>query len=380
MRKAMPPKPRVRMTFLSEDTMNKQALINHVALLLDASSSMSPHSQTVVEVADALVRELATKSQELDQETRISVYTFNDYKFDNIFYDKDVLRLPSLKGRYIARGCTPLIASTTNVIADLEKTATLYGDHAFLLYVLTDGQETQYSHHNGGSGRIAELRERIRRLPENWTLATFVPDREAVRAAEAFGFEGGNIALWNPTGKMEEVGRKITDTTRSFMTQRSLGVRGSRSIFVDAEKLTDTAVKSLDSLRPGQYRIAVVCAEDCNTRMATANNKRVVEIQPFIEKITKRPYQLGEAFYQLIKSEEVQDSKEVLIQDRKSLVLYGGADARRLLGLPKVGDVRLRPTEHPKYDIYVQSTSVNRKLLEGQKVLVLSVKAVGVHV
>ncbi|MEU3878202.1 hypothetical protein AB0E87_30690, partial [Streptomyces sp. NPDC029704] len=86
-----------------------QNYINHVALVLDASSSMSHLSQKVVEVADQQIAYLARRSQELDQETRVTVYVFAD-KVECVIYDKDVLRMPSLKQLYRVGGMTALLA------------------------------------------------------------------------------------------------------------------------------------------------------------------------------------------------------------------------------------------------------------------------------
>ena len=47
-----------------------QNYINHIALVLDASGSMSHLSSAVVQVADNQVQYLAARSKELDQETR----------------------------------------------------------------------------------------------------------------------------------------------------------------------------------------------------------------------------------------------------------------------------------------------------------------------
>jgi hypothetical protein len=58
--------------------MSGENYINHVALVLDASSSMSSHRSTVVKVADEQIKHLARRSTELDQETRVTVYAFAD--------------------------------------------------------------------------------------------------------------------------------------------------------------------------------------------------------------------------------------------------------------------------------------------------------------
>lgn len=53
-------------------------IINHIALVLDSSSSMSGLASRLVQVVDAKIKHLATLSEELGQETRVSIYTFSD--------------------------------------------------------------------------------------------------------------------------------------------------------------------------------------------------------------------------------------------------------------------------------------------------------------
>jgi hypothetical protein len=49
--------------------------------------------------------------------------------------------------------------------------------------------------------------------------------------------------------------------------------------------------------------------------------------------------------------------------------MYSGSDARTLIGLPTSGNARLHPGNHGNYDIFIQSTSINRKLVGGTGVL-----------
>jgi hypothetical protein len=71
----------------------------NVARVLDRSGSMAHLADQVVKVADNQIAYLAKRSKELDQETRVTVYTFGNTT-ECLFYDKDVLRMPSLKGHY----------------------------------------------------------------------------------------------------------------------------------------------------------------------------------------------------------------------------------------------------------------------------------------
>lgn len=81
------------------------------------------------------------------------------------------------------------------------------------------------------------------------------------------------------------------------------------------------------------------------------------------------PFVKGRGFYQFTKSEDVQDYKEIILKDKNTGDMFVGARARILLGLPGTGTVRIRPSHLDKYVPYVQSTSVNRKLIGGTEFL-----------
>jgi uncharacterized protein with von Willebrand factor type A (vWA) domain len=119
-----------------------QNYINHIAFVIDKSGSMSGIINQVVQVFDNQIQHLAARSRELNQETRVSVYLFDD-RVECLLFDMDVMRMPSLASHYHASGGTALIDSTLQALSDLSLTPQKYGDHAFLIYALTDGQERQ---------------------------------------------------------------------------------------------------------------------------------------------------------------------------------------------------------------------------------------------
>jgi hypothetical protein len=334
----------------------KQNYINHIALVLDASGSMQPLRDQVIKVADNQIEHLARRSKELDQETRITVYTFSDSRnIQCLVYDKDVLRMPSLKGLYHPDGGTALIDATLKALDDLSKTPELYGDHAFLAYVLTDGEENAS---RSGSGTLSAT---IKALKDNWTLAAFVPNANGKYEAKKLGFPADNIAIWDTTAKgMSEVGDQIRKATDNFMTSRATGVRGYKTLFnmeAAVASISSADVKKLSKLHPGQYRVAEIKADS--------------QIAPFVEKFTGRAYKIGEAFYQLTKPEKVQADKVLALMDKKSKYLYTGENARKVLGLPDT-EVKVTPAQHADFDIYIQSGSVNRKLIAGTRLLLVS--------
>ncbi|MBZ6251677.1 VWA domain-containing protein [Streptomyces olivaceus] len=341
-----------------------QNYINHVALVLDASSSMSRLSGKVVEVADEQIAYLARRSQELDQETRVTVYVFAD-QVECVIYDKDVLRMPALKQMYRVGGMTALLAATLKSQRELAQTAQLYGDHSFLTFVLTDGQENASHRCTDAPARdpralVDAVASMIETQEDNWTLAVLVPDQMGRREAMQYGFPKDNVAIWDATSTqgLQEAGQVIQEATEKFMIGRSKGIRGSRAVFstgadaVNKDTIKAAGLKPVDSTK---YQLVPV------TRDAAIRDW-VVE--------SGHTYRTGGAYYQLSKSEKVQPKKQISVLEKKTDRIYTGPEARALLGLPDV-EVRIKPDHNDEFTIFVQSTSVNRKLVPNTRLLLM---------
>ena len=79
-------------------------------------------------------------------------------------------------------------------------------------------------------------------------------------------------------------------------------------------------------------------------------------------------FKKGRGFYEFTKTETIQGHKEIVLMDRKTGDLYSGTAARDLLGLSST-TARIRPASLDKYVVFVQSTSVNRRLVGGTRFL-----------
>ncbi|MER8003459.1 vWA domain-containing protein [Streptomyces sp. NPDC095613] len=341
-----------------------QNYINHVALVLDASSSMSHLSRKVVEVADQQIAYLARRSRELDQETRVTVYVFAD-QVECVIYDKDVLRMPSLKQLYRVGGMTALLAAALKSQRELAQTAQLYGDHSFLTFVLTDGQENASHRCPDAPARnprelVDAVAEMIETQQANWTLAVLVPDQMGKREAMQCGFPKDNIAIWDATSTqgLEEAGLVIQQATEKFMVGRTRGIRGSRAVFtMGAEAVNKDTIEAagLTPVNPAEYQLIPVARD-------AAIRDWVIE--------SGHTYRTGGAFYQLSKSEKIQARKQIAVLEKKTDRVYTGPEARALLGLPDV-EVRVKPDHNDDFTIFVQSTSVNRKLVTNTRLLLM---------
>lgn len=326
--------------------------INHITFVIDKSGSMRQLRDKTIQVFDNQIKNLASRSKELNQETRVSVFLFNE-KVECVIYDKDVLRLPSLSEFYYAKGQTALIDATVRAIEDLFETPQRYGDHSFLTFVLTDGYE------NASKFEAFRLSNIIKDLPENWTLACLVPDQQGVFWAKKFGFPQDNISIWSTTQNgLDDVSNLITETTNNYFISRAKGIRGTKNLFkLNTSNLNKANVNTyLEELKWNEYYITEVLHDQ--------------DIKNFVENYTGKPYKIGSTYYQLIKKEIIQSYKQICIQDKRSSKVYSGMSARSLLGLPN-NDAKVSPENYSDYDIFIQSTSVNRKLIGGTKVIIL---------
>ncbi len=367
---------------------NNGRLTNHIAIVLDASSSMSHLTDAVVRTADELIAFLAKDSQEKDQETRVSVYTFSSVATCRI-WDMDVLRLPSMKGYYQPDGMTALIDATIQALDDGDLITEKYGNHAHLVYVITDGYENRSkgvgsapAYGRALASSVAErMIKRLDKMPDNRSVALLVPDDESAKSAAGYGLGGGtrgvSVALWDASSEagLVQAVEKIKTATASYTASRATGLRSAgNNLFTLGANVDAKQIKAnLKALKNTEYQLVpVVVTPDAYDHKVKG---KVVEIKPFVDYACP-PYRVGKAYYQLFThgkraSEKIQGNKAIAIVEKKTNKVYVGDEARQLLGLPDY-EVRVKPDSHPDFELYVQSSSVNRQLPIGTKVLLLT--------
>jgi hypothetical protein len=355
----------------------KKHLVNHVALVIDKSGSMHGHSEQLIRVVDEFVKGLKEESDRLGHETRISLYAF-DHLVENLVWDMDVKHLPSMRGLYtVENGATALIQASVKALDDLEHIWEEYGEHSFLQVVVTDGEEnasgadttgSRHDHLPNGRALLDEWRTRIAQklgsLPDHWTSAIMVPNSLAKRTAQQYGFPTGNISIWDADsaqGVEEAIGTVKSAATR-FLRDREQGVRGTRNLFAMGQDLSSSDVKTnLQALDAGKYVLIPVDEQSAIRDFVTSAG---------------HPYTTGCAFYELSKREKIQAGKKIAVAEkdpktgRTTGKVFTGPAARQLLGLP-ASEVTVTPGSNEAYTVFVQSTSVNRKLIPGTKLLVL---------
>ena len=334
----------------------KQNPTVHIAITIDASTSMRQHEATVVEVVEGLIQSIARRSEELNQQTLVTINQFNE-NFRNLVWETDVYRLPSIKDLYQPYGWTALIDAAIRTDQDMDLIPQKYGKHLFLEYIVTDGFE------NRSANRPLTLQNRLNAMDANRTVAIMVPDAAGARSAQLYGFPKANVAVWDAESAdgVKKVGETIYAATDSFMTRASQdgSFKGTKNLFsTGADTVNAASVQTLTPLTPGSFVVWDVAADSRIDEFVRANNGG--------------KFNIGRGHYQLTKRETIQAGKDILILEVATGKLYGGFDAvRQLLNLPKGTDVRVTPDANPAYKVFVKSTAPNRKLLAGTQLVYL---------
>lgn len=338
----------------------------YIGLVKDHSGSMSRLASAARLDYNTLIDAIKSASEKEDIDTIVSsVKCGVGYTgaVEREFVNSSVARLKPLTS-YVADGnYTPLFDSVGEVIDILEKSPDAKDpDVTFLVMVVTDGAENHSSKWNGRG-----IGDRITRLmdTDRWTFTFRVPFGQK-RNLSSLGIPAGNIEEWEQTERdMERTTRITASSVSNYFGGVSRGVRSTNSFYADAGSVTKAQVKSVMTNISAEVRIWPVM----NTSSGLGGGGPI-EIAPFVERKTRVPYVRGSAFYELVKTEKaVQASKLIIVRNKVDGAVYAGQSARDLLNLPTQGTIKLSPGDHGNWDIYIQSTSSNRHLPVGSKVL-----------
>jgi hypothetical protein len=194
-----------------------------------------------------------------------------------------------------------------------------------------------------------------------WTFVFRVPKGQA-HTITKLGVPIDNVQEWGTTAQgMAESTAATTKAVDTYFATRASGVRSSSVFYANAAAVNVTALKDISK----DVSLYVVPQEDSG-----------IQIRDFILK-HRMEYLKGSAFYQLTKTEpRVSHTKLIAIRERATGKIFSGKEARDMIGLPHDRNARLHPGDHGNYDLFIQSESVNRKLVGGTGVLYW--KAIGV--
>lgn len=280
--------------------------------------------------------------------TRASVYWFGN-RIERHITNVPIEDVSAISSYWPDEIATDLFGAVKMAITDSQ----IYSNNDInLIMVVTDGGE------NAGRVSQNELAKMINEVnkTDRYTIAFQLPKDYIENFTHAFPMiPAGNVRAWEQTDQGAHDAAVQQDAGLSnFYAGVKRGVTSTQTFYTDASKITK---KSLTKLT------------DVSKYISALEVKAETPIKPFVDKKVGT-YTPGSAFYQLTKPEKIQAGKLVLIQEKGKKQVYSGDQARSLLGLPIGDDCRVKPGNHSKYDIFVQSTSLNRILVRGTKLLI----------
>lgn len=258
--------------------------------------------------------------------------------------------------RYEANGNTPLFGSVLLAIEDLKKVPD-YDDPetTFIVMATTDGQATD----PGLADKVSKLIKELQGT-DRWTFVFRVPKGYA-SALIRMGIQEGNVLEWDQTERGVQASTTANEQAFSdFYSNRASGIKSTKTFYTSLKDVTVEDVKAVLKDISSEVQLFPVAVSDEGK-----------QIRDYVEtRLGGQPMAKGAAFYALVKKEDkIQPTKLIAIRDKNSNAIYCGDAARDMLGLPRYENARVAPEVSKDFDVFIQSTSVNRKVTGGTQLL-----------
>ena len=339
----------------------EQSIDTDYIIGLDSSGSMQSIRAATVEAVNTQIRAIREASSRAGMKPpRVSLYTFGDSRTTTKIFREPVNSLKDLTlADFLPTGNTPMVRCLADILGKFSTLPDILNNpnHSMFLSIVTDGEDTQGDYTGNPTPKLVKTANDTGR----WTMTFMLPPGHRSRFMSKWGNLGvssDNILEWEASARgVYQAATVAVNSLGTYALARSAGVRSVNNFYVQPNlaHVSQTDLNSLTDLS-GTYRVYTVDQES--------------RIDDFVAGKTGSEYVIGSAFYQLTKKEKkVQSTKGVLLRDKFTKKIYGGDQARAIIGLPKGVDATVDPGNHGNFDIFVESTSVNRILPRGSIVL-----------
>lgn len=336
--------------------MKQNKKITRVVFVLDRSGSMQPVIRQAIKAVNDNIATIRESVNETGQDATISFFTFSsDVKLH--FFNRSLSAVESIDDKSIRTdGMTALFDATGDAIQKLLDIPIGEDENVtYLLNVVTDGGENESRRF--GAKALKDLMRKVQST-DLWTLTFLVPPGHSSQLVSTFGIPDGNIMEWEQSVRGVSTYSAASQAgLKQYFTARAQGATSVRTFYTDASNISLKEVKNN--------------LKDITRSVDILNVRRDCSVKDFIES-TGRTFVKGCAFYELIpgkkKADKVQEYKKVMIVSKANGKVYSGDAARQMLGLPS-HETHVRPGDNGDFDLFVQSTSLNRKLSAGTRVI-----------
>lgn len=217
---------------------------NHIVMVLDRSSSMDAFRDGVVDTIKRQFTEHRTKSAEIEQDTKVSLFTFSDVVDEPVFFNHPISDAEGIMTHsYVPQGWTALLDGIGQAVSGVSKLK--HGkNHSNLLVVLTDGMENHSTKFT-----VDTIRTLLAKClaDGDWSLVFFCPPGYKQSIVDQFKIPAGNVREWEGTAKgFAEYKTSSTRMIDNFYQSRSIGATASCNLF-DAGGSANLAIPTIKS-------------------------------------------------------------------------------------------------------------------------------------
>ncbi len=333
-------------------------LQTHVAFCIDESGSVRSIVKPLVEAYNQTVTDIRSAVLDEGQEASMTALAFGDINLKHriLYVGQQVQTVTPLDHKSLnPTGMTPLFDSVYRAIKKLEELDDSKEGTSFVVSVVTDGFENN-SIDPGVPATVREIEKKT--ATDRWTFTFLVPHGGEDRFSRDFNIPRGNVQGWDTkTARGTKEAFIVSSAAyKGFFKDKTQGLRATKSFYSDVSEVTVRTARASLSEITNQVEF-IVPHMDCQIRDAILGHGK--------------EWIKGAAFYALIKTEKkVQPYKMVALRVKTSGKVYSGQEARDMLGIGQATNtVRLVPGDHGKFDVFIQSTSVNRKIPAGTEVM-----------
>jgi uncharacterized protein YegL len=195
-----------------------------VGIALDRSGSMEMMREPTITGFNEHLQTIKDNAMK-GGDTRVSLVTFGgDVTTEFVNLPADKIR-PLTNAMYKPRGSTPMYDAVGDLLQELEEYDVTFLDIAFLVIVISDGQENASRRYNRN-----QIAQRIQRLKATgrWTFA-YVGANQDLYEAQDFGFST-TTWVYNPTGTAR-LYDNMSMCTDSYFTARGSGASSVSNYF-----------------------------------------------------------------------------------------------------------------------------------------------------
>jgi hypothetical protein len=338
----------------------KAKLKNKFLICLDSSGSMQAIRSETVKAFNSNVAAIRDGAVQSDQEATVGLVVFGAHgkDIDLRFLDAPVETLGPMEYKdYIPGGMTPLLDAVGVGVEGLKKLKDSL-ETSYVVMVVTDGDENaskKYDPHK--PQKLAAFKKLLADVTatDRWTFAFSLPPGRKAEFCRKYGIPEGNVQEWEATSTgLANATQHTNSGVASYYAVRAAGQTSSKAFYTDLSNVKAGAVKQQ--------------LTDVRSLVKVWEVPKECPIRAFVEAKGEQ-YVKGKAYYQLTKPETIQAYKQIILIERGKQAVYAGADARHILGLPDGQSVRVHPGNHGNWLIFSQSTSVNRVLVRGTKLV-----------